>query len=166
MALVVEDGTGVSGADSYISLADARTYATSRGISISADDTTAEQQLRQGFDYLEAKRSQYQGAKTDSAQPAQWPRDGVYVDGVELATNLIPTELQYAQVQLAAAVDGGSDLNPVGGSSFVTEEVVGPITTKYSEKVNTTGIPIVRAAETLLAPFLVSGGYAVATVRA
>jgi hypothetical protein len=166
MALTVEDGTGVSGADSYISLADARTYATSRGLTISSDDTTAEQQLRQGFDYIEARRGDFQGTKTLSTQPNQWPRDGVYVDGVELATNLIPTELQYAQVQIASAVEGGSDLNPVGGSSFVTEEVVGPIETKYSEKVNTTGIPIIRAAEKLIAPFLVSGGYAVATMRA
>lgn len=42
MAIIVEDGTGVTGANSYISLADARTYATNRGFELSADDTIAE----------------------------------------------------------------------------------------------------------------------------
>lgn len=155
MALTVEDGSLVSGADSYIALADARTYCTARGVSLSDDDTTAEVQLRQAFDYLELKRADYKGTKVDSAQLTQWPRTGVLIDGVEVDSVTIPTELKYAQVQYAVAVNSGLSLLPsADGTKFVKREKVGQLETEYSEAVAVSGIPIVRIAEKLLEPLL------------
>jgi hypothetical protein len=53
MALTVEDGSIVSGADSYISLVDARAILTSLGQNLNLDDTVAEQELRAACDYIE-----------------------------------------------------------------------------------------------------------------
>ena len=44
--LIVEDGTVVAGANTYLSLVDARSMAVVEGVSLSDDDTTAEAQLR------------------------------------------------------------------------------------------------------------------------
>lgn len=153
--LVVEDGTLVANADSYISLADARAYAAKRGIAIQADDTKADVQLRRAFDYLESLRSSYKGKKADPAQLTQWPRKCVWVDDVELSSATIPTALMWAQVQYAAAINSGIDVMPTyDGSAFVKREKVGPIETEYSDVVSTSGTPTVRAAEALLAPLL------------
>lgn len=159
MALIVEDGTLVANADSYISLADAKTYAALRGISLSATDATADIQLRKAFDYLESLRSRYKGAKSDSAQLTQWPRKCVWVDGEELSSATIPTSLQYAQVQYAAAINSGVDLAPVSdGGAFITRETVGPITTEYSDKIGSSGVPTIRAADALLEPLMLDTG--------
>lgn len=166
MALTVETGAIVPNADSYITLVDARTYAAARGITISATDGTAEIQLRKAFDYLESLRGSYKGVKVDTAQTAQWPRAYVTIDGIDLASNVIPTELKNAQVQLAAAVNSGIDIMPTStGTAFIKREKVGPIDTEYSEVVSTSGVPIVRIVDALLAPLLNRQGV-LATERA
>ena len=55
MALVVEDGSGLSGANSYATAAQADTYASDRGLSAWTGDTaTKEAALIRATDYLEA----------------------------------------------------------------------------------------------------------------
>lgn len=158
--LVIEDGTLVANADSYISLADARAYATKRGVSLAADDTAADVQLRRAFDFLESLRESYKGKKSDSAQLTQWPRKCVFVDDEELSSAVIPVGIQYAQVQYAAAINSGIDIAPVyDGSPFIKSEKVGPLETVYSDVVSTTGTPAVRTAEALLAPLMKTTGY-------
>lgn len=155
MTLTVEDGSLVSGADSYISLADARSYCANRGIALSDDDSAAEIQLRRAFDYLELKRAYYKGTKVDPAQLTQWPRTGVVIEGAEIDTVTIPVELKYAQVQYAVAINSGLDLLPTAsGDRFVTREKIGQIETEYSSSLATSGIPIVRIADQLLEPLL------------
>lgn len=166
MPLIVEDGTLVANADSYITLAAARVYADSRGLSLAGSDAEAERQLRRGFDYVEAYRDRFKGAKVDPTQMTQWPRYGAYVDGRYIDTITIPTELKYAQVQVAAAIQSGLDVTPNStGESFVVREKVGPIETQYSESVASSGVPILRTAEQLLAALITSTG-ALTTERA
>jgi hypothetical protein len=167
MALVVEDGSLVAGADSYIALAAARTYAAGRGLLLAADDSTAEQQLRRAFDKIEGYRSRYQGEKASSDQLTQWPRTSVVIDGNDWSSAVIPNEIKYAQVHFAAAIQGGVDLSPVAsGEAFAIREKIGPIETEYSEAVSTSGVPIVRAAEDLFAPLMRNSGGLVSTERA
>lgn len=166
MTITVETGAGVANANSYVTLAEARTYAKARGVTLTAFDDVLEQYLIKAMDYLESLRADYRGIKTDSTYALQWPRYGVYLDGVELDSNVIPTELKNAQVALAMAVQDGVDLMPTqSGDAFVVSEKVGPIETRYSEGVSVSGVPIVRSVEALLAPLLKATG-ALSTVRA
>jgi len=163
MTLVVETGAIVAGADSYISLSAARTYAASRGISISGVDATAEVQLRKGFDYIEARRLRYQGVKANAGQVTQWPRLYAYLDGEEIDSATIPAILQYAQVHVAAAIEAGLDVLPnAANDGFITRSKIGGtsgmVETVYSEQISTTGIPIIRKAEECLAPLYASTG--------
>ncbi len=77
MALTVEDGTVVPNADSFLNLADARALATNCGLEISADDTTAEVQLRQAYLALVVYEPQLQGYRVSSEQTGIYPRTGV-----------------------------------------------------------------------------------------
>ena len=67
MAIVVEDGTGKSTAESYISVADASTYHTARGNTAWAALTTdalREAALRKATDFMrQVYRSRWQGYK-------------------------------------------------------------------------------------------------------
>lgn len=147
--LTVEDGSKVPNADSYISLAEARAYAASRGLQISSDDVVAEQQLRQGYDWIERQGYRFKGVKVESNQSSQWPRLGAYRDGYMLDTTIVPAEIRYAQVHVAVAVHSGTNLYGVT-EKFIKKEVVGPIETEYSEKIGISTVPTVTAAENLL----------------
>lgn len=82
MTLVVEDGTGKANAESYVSVADFQTYATARGLDLSAafgDISLLEQALRRGTAYVETFWSRFPGYRTNRRmQRLEWPRVGAY----------------------------------------------------------------------------------------
>lgn len=169
MALTVEDGTGVAGANSYASLATLRAYASARGVTLPASDPALEAFALLGMDYLEGLRGRFQGAKTDPTQPLQWPRYPVVIDGADFPSDAIPVELVNALCRLCMEQHAGADLSPTKTGAFVTEETVGPITTKYSEKLGggAGSPPDMPAVDVLLAPLLTVGkvGFGFTTVR-
>lgn len=162
MALIVETGAIVDNANSYVDLAYARAYATARGLTLSAVDATLEAQLITAMDYLESLRSQYQGAKIGGLQ---WPRYGVFIDGVELASNTIPRELKDAQCRLAFEVSNGVDLMPTTSGKFAKREKVGELEVEYSEGLSTSQQPSFTVVDNLLAPLLKQGSFRLTTLR-
>ena len=73
MALVIEDGTGKSDADSFISLVDARAFAAKYGITLPVNDTAAEVALRQGCQYVELQQKCFSGSLLTTTQELSWP---------------------------------------------------------------------------------------------
>lgn len=167
MTITVEDGSIVAGANSYVSLAEARAYATARAKPLPTDDTALEALLILSVDYLEAQRARYQGSKVDATQELQFPREGVYIDGVPLDATAIPSILKQAQIRLAMEANAGVDLMPTRSGAFVKKEEVGPIVTEYSEKVGISVQPEMSAVEALLEPLFAprSVGLFLTTVR-
>jgi hypothetical protein len=124
--IVVEDGSIVASANSYVSAADLSTYATDRGITING---TAAVLLIQAMDYLE--QQDFQGYKYTDDQALQWPRGDVYIDGYYVSVSTIPQSLIDAQCEIALAIDGGD--NPLANvERETTSETVGPISVTYS----------------------------------
>ncbi len=162
MALIVETGAIVDNANSYVDLAYARAYATARGLALSDVDDTLEAQLITAMDYLEALRSQYQGTKLGSLQ---WPRYGVFIDGVELASNTIPRELKDAQCRLAFEVSSGVDLMPTTFGKFAKKEKVGDLEVEYSESLSTSQQPILTVVDNLLAQLMKHASFRLGVVR-
>ncbi len=70
--LVIENGNGISNANSYISLADARLKATDYGIKLPADDTEAETALRQGYLNLNVEENYYKAIDATSNKLAHF----------------------------------------------------------------------------------------------
>ena len=133
MALIVEDGTGVANADSYISLADARTRAVILGVSLNATDGTAEQQLQQATLYIDREyRDNFQGTKMSRDQALQWPRTPVLIDDYMLDSDSIPQELVDAQIYAAAQLEAGNSFySNNDGKSVKMEEVTGAVKVEY-----------------------------------
>jgi hypothetical protein len=167
MALIIEDGSGVAGANSYISVTNAKAYAAARGLTIGTVDAAIEILLTKALDYIEALRGEFQGSKTDATQALQWPRAGAYLDGVEIEDDEIPAVLPMAQAQLA--VDAYTlDLMPVGdGRAVVRERVEGAVEVQYDPGGNTNAQPSLTAAMALLEPLLESaiGGGLLSSLR-
>ncbi len=133
MALVIEDGTQVAGANSYVTAAEAKAFAAARGVtSFPTVDAEVETLLTLAIDYLEAKRSEYRGTKTSVSQSLQYPRIGSTVDGLEIANNVIPIELKNAQMQLAIEANEYGDLAPSSDGYAIAVEKIDAIEVQYA----------------------------------
>ena len=103
MALIIEDGTVVTDANSYVTTTYLETYCTARGITLTAD---SEELLIKAMDYIESL--QFIGIKSTSDQPLQWPRYDVVIDGYSLLVTTIPNQLLKGQCEVAIAIDQGN----------------------------------------------------------
>jgi len=160
MTLLVEDGSNVAGANTYVDLAGVRAYALTRGVTLDPNDAILEPLVHKAMDLLEGFRSRYQGTKTTATQPLQFPRTGLQIDCVDFDANSIPIELINAENQIIMEQHAGIDLSPTKSGAFIIEDTVGPITTKYSD-VEGPGVgkaPIMPVVEDLLAPLFVACG--------
>jgi hypothetical protein len=173
MALIVEDGTGKTDAESYISVADADTYFNNRGNATWAalTSTAKEQALRKATDYMQASYTlRWDGIKVSSTQALDWPR--AYVE-IKQATggysslpayyvdNAVPVVVANACAELAVRASAADLLADAGAQ--VKQEVVGPLSVTYADGARqTTRYELV---ERMLAPLFKMGG-AVQVVRA
>lgn len=165
--IIVETGAGVTDANSYVSVDDTRTYAENRGVTLPVDDDAIAAMLIKATDYLEALACKYQGQKTNCSQSLQWPRSGVVICCENFASDAIPKQLKSAQAALVIAQNDGLVLQPnITAGDFVTEETVGPITTKYANPVQTGITARFTGVDALLEPlFFSSCGQASLTLR-
>lgn len=104
MAIIVEDGTIVPNANSYVSVADLETYALERGIIIAGDP---EELLIKSMDYTESLI--FKGIKWTQNQTLQWPRANVWIDGYLNNVTNIPVQLKNGQMETALSIDSGDD---------------------------------------------------------
>ena len=144
---VVEDGTGLSTATSYMSVADMQQYWDNRGYDYSALTTDEKQQLlnlcSQALDGIFFKH--WDGYRSSGTQALQWPRADVLTpDGYDVDSGSVPTALTNALAELAYIKNSGTDIQPTDdrqgrlGKEMVK---VGPITrsrefTDYQEHPN------------------------------
>lgn len=160
MSLTPETGSGVAGADTYVTLAEARAYAAKRGLSFPASpdgDAAGEAALVNACDYLETL--DWRGTKTEGDGPLAWPRtDVVLDDGTEIAADEIPQKLKDAQCQLAVEAAAGTDLQPSGTGQEVIREKVDVLEVEYAPGSGGTVTPQFNKAMAMLAPYLESGG--------
>lgn len=164
MTLIIEDGTNVANANSYVTLTEARTYATARGITLSTVDATLESQLIQAMDYLEAQRAKYQGNKTYETQSLQWPRTNVWIDSYQFSPGGIPQLLKNAQCQLAMELHSGILLLPTVTDGAVKREKIDVIEVEYIES-SISSSAILKKVDSLLQPLFRTNAFSLGTVR-
>ena len=119
MALTIEDGTEVTGADSYTTDAEFVAYAAARGYTIGATETDRDILQIKAMDYLASIEQQFQGSRTSSTQELSFPRYNVVLNDFTLASDAIPQSLKNAQMELAYQANSGELLisETVGSSS-------------------------------------------------
>lgn len=166
MALVVEDGTGKTDAESYITVVEADAYMAARVLTLwaSADfsDTEKEGCLRRATDYMQqAYRLRWAGVRKTSTQALDWPRYDVprtdvtgYLSVDYYDDDAVPQEVKNACAELAWRAAFGELAPDV--SRVTQSEKVGEVAVTYSPG----SAPYVRfrAVDNLLAPLLKHGG--------
>ncbi len=165
MSLIVENGTGLSSAESYISEPDSVTYQLLRGNTTWNTITVAqrEEALRRATDYMgQVYRQRWQGTRVNSVQALDWPRYEVVVDGYYLLSNVIPQAVKNACAELALKAAAGELY--ADQSQGVLSEQVGPIKVEYDKS-----SPLkvrYKAIDALLAPFFSDTGASALNLRA
>lgn len=164
MAIIVEDGSNVPNANSFISVAYLKDYASARNIALSDDDKKLEAALILAMDKLDTYRSKFAGKKR-AGFPLYWPRDNAWVDGEEYPNDEIPYELKKAQAILATAVDGGVSLftNTTADTQTLKREKIDVLEFEYAvPEGSDAGVvyqPIIVEAASLLASLMGNGGF-------
>lgn len=148
MAVIVEDGSIVTNANSYVSEAELSAYATARGLTLTA---SAEQLITKSMDFIETRS--FAGIKYTQDQELQFPRSSLYIDSYLVSTSTIPKQLKNAQMETAIAIDQGFD--PLAVVDRPKNKVkVGPISVEYDDKEFE---PIVKKINAYLSPLLAAG---------
>jgi hypothetical protein len=92
--LIIEDGTGVVDANSYITVAEAKAYASNRGVDLGSDDAIAAN-LVLAADYMETK-GPYTDIPYSQTQGLSFPRR----ERIGSPSLGIPANIKKAQAQL------------------------------------------------------------------
>jgi len=162
MALIVEDGTGVPGAESYVSAADFQTWATNRGYLLPSTVLDVESLLRKAADFIERKR--FVGTIEFTDQPLAFPRLVTNSEGIAVSTG-IPAKLKTSQMLLAMESMNGA-LTAAARANKYTATKIDAIYLKYADTSKGSGDLYFPAIEDLLRDWLSNSGMAIRTVRA
>ncbi len=138
MSLVVEDGTGLSTAQSYLSVADCDAYNllhANDATWIAALTAAKEIALIRATQYLDNQyRNRWRGARVQESQALAWPRanaedyDGYYYDSTEL-----PQTLKDATAECAIKYASSTDMLPdLTANGVIESQTVGPISITYA----------------------------------
>lgn len=168
--LIIEDGSIVENANSFVTVAEIELYAANRGVILDTNSPVDDDKIAimaiKAMDYLNSLP--WKGYLIERSQPLCWPRKDIYIECYLIPDNEIPSDVKNAQCQLCLYISSGIDIMPVSGSSaFITREKVGPIETEYSEAIaiNQGSSPTLPLVDSLLSEYLSGGGFRLKSVR-
>jgi hypothetical protein len=174
MALIVEDGTGLADAESFISVADATAYHAARGNdawAALASDAEREKYLRRATDYMEeVYRDMWAGYRRTVTQALCWPRYMVPIKDSPGGYASLPSYYPDDSVpKLVARACAALALKAITGDlepdldAQVKRKSVGPLDVEYYEKPMQPKRP--RAVDEMLQPFFLMDGLNISLVR-
>ena len=131
MALIIEDGSIVVNADSYVTTAELTTYAAKRNYTVTAVPAELEVLLIKAMDYLASLESRYKGDRVNNIQELSFPRIGVQLHGYWLDSDVIPQDLKNAQMELAFQVSTDEILVNETTSNLESFDVKGVYSESY-----------------------------------
>lgn len=140
MALIIEDGTEVVGANTFVDVADYVGYWDDR-FDETASDKTSQAKISASLIKATAYmgytfRDRWKGARVTSTQDLDWPRKNVFLEDtgvkVEIDNATIPQEVKDAELELAKIAVDDLDLAPALDRGGQLESFkVGPLEIKY-----------------------------------
>ena len=151
MSLIVEDGTGMADAESYLSVADLKTYATNRGISYAGiSDSTLEQKLRLATTYIDT-RYRYRGNRSNGTQALEYPRINL-IDWSGYDISGVPKRVKDATAELALKATADSLYVDLDRGGKIKSESVGQLSVTYAD--DAPAGRVFTIAENLLKPYV------------
>lgn len=158
MALTVEDGSIISGANSYVDRATFISYALDMG-AVAPDDATTDAKLIKAAKFIDGHEESLIGRRVDRSQSMAFPRYEVIIDGFSWQHNEIPQRVIECQMALALDLVDGIDIyNPEPALAVKREKVEGAVEVEYFG--TGAGAPMTHnsASDSLLNTLLTSGG--------
>jgi len=145
--------TIIVGTNSYVTVAELETYASDRGITITASDKTV--LLIKAMDYIETRN--YISYKTVSTQALEFPRYlcSMYSYDCEYDNDEVPDDIKKAQIVAALLIDEGNELQATT-TQTVKREKVDVLEVEYMD--NSSQANSYTSLNDLLNPFLAYAG--------
>ena len=125
---VVEDGTGLATATSYVSVDELKQFWDNVSYDYSSfSDGQLQQRLNKATEVLDGQYTTlWPGQRNSTTQALDWPRqEATYLDGEEIATTVVPIEVKKAISEIVYAGTQGTTLQP-------THDDAGQIETEYT----------------------------------
>ena len=133
--MTVEDGTGLSAANSYASVDEADAYHSLRGHTAwTGDDADKEAALVRATSYIDGEySSRWPGFRSSGTQALDWPRSGA-ADSDGYLQEGVPAAVKVATIEAALIelTDAGSLSVAQERGGAIIREKVGPIETEYA----------------------------------
>lgn len=153
MALIVEDGTGLSTADSYISLADTESYMSILPDTTAWDalsDPDKEDYIKWATRTLDAK-STYNGTKVYETASLRWPRSGVKdKDGYLVADDIVPLPISDSTAELVRMLLTQADLTSENSVDYLKKVVADVVEVEYQN--NTSQSKVTEYINAIMSP--------------
>lgn len=165
MTIIVEDGSIVAGANSFVTIAFVRAYAAERGVDLPVSDSDLAPMMVKAFDCCNAKEDELSGSRVSRTQTGCYPRTDVTIYGFDVAEDEIPIELQNASAQLVCEQGEGVDIMPTTNEPPKTLEKIGQLTTQWDVNGWAPG-PSLPKVDAALRPLLKRSGVGLRTYRA
>lgn len=108
MALVIENGSIVTNANSYVTRAEFIAYATESGVTVPNTDPT-DVMLVKAAQFIDAHEANLKGSRVDRAQRMAFPRSGLVIDGWAWDEDEIPRNVLLCQMAVALDLAQGID---------------------------------------------------------
>lgn len=151
MALIVEDGTCLTDAESYLSVAGFKAYCDKWGYSYAGiTDAVIEQKLRLATAYIDTI-FRYKGVRQVNAQALEFPRSTLF-DWSAYEVTGVPARVVKACAELAFKGFTESLYVDLDRGGMVTSESVGPLSVSYAP--DAPAGKTYRFAENLLGPYI------------
>ena len=162
MTLIIEDGSIVTGADSYASLAVLRAYALKRGVTLSAVDADLEVLAIKAMDYLGSFEQRYQSERTDATtQPLSFPRKDIVINDALLGDNDMPQNIIDAQCEVVMYLTDSFKMFATpdeGGTAPLKRKKIDVLEFEYDTARGSTGQAVFPRVDAKLTPLLRTGG--------
>lgn len=166
MALIIEDGSIVENANSFVDLDFIRNFAAQSGDTVSDDDDTLSGQAVKAFRFINGRENQMQGERVSADQTGCYPRECVTLYGkFDVASDAIPLQLKQAQAQLCIEQENGVDIEPTATEAALTRKKIGPLEWEWDAGAATNS-PDMPKVDAFLEPLFKRGGFTLMTRRA
>ena len=165
--LIIEDGSVVADANSYVTDAEYVSYASLRGKTMPSTAAEREAQLVMAYDYLTfTYESRLQGERTKADQTGFMPRRYMYAFNESVLDNVIPSQFKKAQMMAALSINDGVDTNATKTDpDLASFTVVGVYAETYQSGKSTPVLASMPAVSRVLQPYTKNGSTGGGTYR-
>jgi hypothetical protein len=162
--LIIEDGTVVANANSWVTDAEYKAYAKLKGYAIPATQPERESNLANAYDFINfTYEDRLQGWRvTPQTQTGCMPRSDIYAYNLLVVSTSIPQDFKNAQMLASFSINAGVDTNAVKtDANLASFTVPGVYSETYQSGSSTPTLAQMPAVSKVLRPYTkaaVNGG--------